>query len=162
MGKSACATILRHRGAAVLDADELAHALTKPGQPALIQIQDAFGNGMLDASGALRRSVLADLVFSDPVALKKLESILHPKITAAWRRQLSEWVADGRSFAVVVIPLLFETACEGEFQTTVCVACSAGTQAERLRLRGWAQSETDRRLSAQLPIEQKMAAELWR
>ena len=57
---------------------------------------------------------------------------------------------------VVVIPLLFETNSQDEFDATICVACSAGTQMKRLNERGWSREESNRRIGAQLPIERKM------
>jgi dephospho-CoA kinase len=56
-----------------------------------------------------------------------------------------------------VIPLLFETDASRHFDATICVACSAKTQRQRLRARGWTDEQIDQRLAAQLPAEQKMA-----
>ena len=57
----------------------------------------------------------------------------------------------------VVIPLLFETGSEAEFDATLCVACSAATQQQRLLARGWSADEIEQRNGAQLPVEQKLA-----
>ncbi|MEY4386255.1 MAG: hypothetical protein RLY20_1538 [Verrucomicrobiota bacterium] len=157
MGKSACANILQRLGFNVLDTDDIARDLTQPGSPALQEIQSVFGAGLIDSAGQLRRDKLADLAFNDTVLLRKLEAILHPAIKAAWRAQLAEWRDKGVARAVVVIPLLFETECEADFQTTVCIACSAQTQFQRLRHRGWSAAESHRRIAAQLPIEEKIS-----
>lgn len=156
MGKSTCAGLLRQRGLPVIDTDDLARELVQPGQPALAEISRAFGASFLDETGRLRRAALADLVFADPVARQKLESILHPKITAAWNAMLGQWRGQGVAVAVVVIPLLFETGAETSFDATVCVACSPGTQQSRLRPRGWSDGEILRRAAAQLPAAEKM------
>jgi dephospho-CoA kinase len=58
--------------------------------------------------------------------------------------------------AVVVIPLLFETGAEAELDTTICVACSAATQHQRLLARGWSPEHIEQRLQAQWPVETKM------
>ena len=58
--------------------------------------------------------------------------------------------------AVVVIPLLFETRAETELDATICVACSAATQRQRLLARGWSPEQVEQRRQAQWPIEQKM------
>ena len=155
MGKSTCAELLRQRGVHVIDTDDLARDLVQPGQPALAEITSTFGTSFLDESGQLRRRELAGLVFSDPAARQRLESILHPRIAAAWSAQLIRWQGEGIARAVVVIPLLFETAAESHFDATVCVACSSGTQHSRLRARGWSSEEILRRSAAQLPVEQK-------
>ena len=157
MGKSTCADLLRQRAFHVIDTDDLARDLVAPGQPALTEIAAAFGSSLVDDLGQLRRQALADLVFNDQVARHRLESILHPRIGAAWSAQLLRWQGEGVAVAVVVIPLLFETAAETHFDATVCVACTAETQNSRLRARGWLDDEITRRSAAQLPVEQKVA-----
>ncbi|MCX8090586.1 MAG: dephospho-CoA kinase [Verrucomicrobiae bacterium] len=156
MGKSACAQLLRWRGAAVVDTDELARELVEPGQPALQEIAATFGREFLDAEGRLRREALAHVVFADPEARRRLEAILHPRIQDAWRAQVAAWRAEGKPLAVVVIPLLFETGVEKEFDAVICVACSAETQRQRLLARGWSPEQIKLRIAAQMPIEEKM------
>lgn len=156
MGKSACAQLLRWRGAAVVDTDELARELVEPGQPALQEIAIAFGREFLDAEGRLRREEMARLVFADAGARRRLEAILHPRIQDAWRAQVAAWRAEGKPLAVVVIPLLFETGAEREFDAVICVACSAETQRQRLLARGWSPEQIEQRIAAQMPIEEKM------
>lgn len=157
MGKSTCADLLRQRRFHVIDTDDLARDLVQPGQPALAEIAGAFGPAVLDEGGWLRRGALADLVFNDSEARRRLEAILHPRITEAWSVQLADWRGAGVARAVVVIPLLFETAVETRFDATVCVACTTSTQQLRLCQRGWSPEEMVRRSAAQLPVEQKMA-----
>jgi len=67
------------------------------------------------------------------------------------------WRSEGQQRAVVVIPLLFETNAQAEFDSTICVACSAITQRLRLSERGWSEKEIQHRIAAQLPIEEKIA-----
>ena len=57
---------------------------------------------------------------------------------------------------VAVIPLLYETDCEEAFDKIVCVACSPESQRERLRQRDWSEEEIDRRIAAQLSVQEKM------
>lgn len=156
MGKTACAQLLRWRGAAVVDTDELARELVEPGQPALQEIVSAFGKEILDEQGRLRRETLAQIVFADPEARRQLEAILHPRIRDAWRAQVAAWRAEGKPLGVVVIPLLFETGAESEFDAVICVACSAETQRQRLLARGWSAEQIEQRIAAQMPIEEKM------
>ena len=59
--------------------------------------------------------------------------------------------------AMVVIPLLFETAAEASFEKIICVACSPAEQRERLQARGWPAEQIQGRIAAQLPVEQKIA-----
>jgi dephospho-CoA kinase len=157
MGKSIAAQFLRERGAQVVDTDELARRLVERGQPALLEIQTAFGKSMVAPGGQLRREELAQIVFTDPAARKKLEAILHPRIRECWLAQVETWRRENHALAVVVIPLLFETKVESHFDKTICVACSATTQRQRLLGRGWTPEQIEQRIAAQWPIEQKIA-----
>jgi dephospho-CoA kinase len=157
MGKSTCAGLLRQRGIPVVDTDDLARDVVQPGQPALAEILHTFGNDMADPQGRLRREAMADHVFSNPDARRKLEAILHPRIRALWLAQVEDFRRAARPMAVVVIPLLFETGAESSFDAVVCVACTPSTQRERLAARGWSPEETARRIGAQLPVEEKLA-----
>ena len=156
MGKSTCAQILSGQGIAVIDTDDLARQIVEPGQPALAEVRSAFGPTVIGDDGRLRRDILAGLVFGNDVARRQLEAILHPRIRDRWKVQLATWRAEGRSLAVVVIPLLFETKAETEFDRVICLACSAATQRERLRARGWSDAQLQQRIAAQMPIEEKL------
>jgi dephospho-CoA kinase len=157
MGKSAAAQILAQRGILVEDTDELARSVVAPAQPALAEIQRAFGNEVISPDGTLRRDVLARIVFSDPAAREKLQAITHPLIRDLWKKQVEAWRTNGVKAACVVIPLLFETSAESEFDATICVACSPTTQRSRLAVRGWGTEQTAQRIAAQWPIEKKIA-----
>jgi dephospho-CoA kinase len=157
MGKSTATGILEGWGVATADTDVIAREVVEPGQPALAEIADAFGSDMLDQAGRLRRDALARRVFADTEARRRLESMLHPRIREVWRTRVQAWRLAGRPVAVVVIPLLFETGAEAELDATICVACTAASQQERLQARGWTVDEIERRLRAQLPVGEKMA-----
>lgn len=156
MGKSTAETILRDWGVPTIDTDILARKLVEPGQPALNEIQTHFGNSVLDESGRLKRGRLAEIVFQNEAARKQLESILHPRIHALWSAQILQLREQHSRAVVVVIPLLFETAAESEFDATICVACSPESQRKRLKSRKWTDTQIDQRIAAQWPVGEKM------
>jgi dephospho-CoA kinase len=156
MGKSMADKLLREQGVPVVDTDLLARKIVEPGEPALAEIEQVFGRELLDGEGRLRRDRLAQRVFSDPTARKQLEAILHPRIRSLWQKQVENWRAEGQTRGVVVIPLLFETDAQGSFDATICIACSAGSQRERLQTRGWDRDQIEKRIGAQWPVEKKM------
>ena len=156
MGKSAAAKLLAARNLAVLDTDEIARQIVAPGQPALAEIREKFGPQFITPDGSLDRPKLADLVFRDPAARQQLEAILHPRIRATWTEQLVQLRAEGHPTAIVIIPLLFETAAQTSFDATVCLACSVATQHQRLTARGWTPDQIAARNHAQFPVEEKM------
>jgi dephospho-CoA kinase len=157
MGKSTAAEFLRARRVLVVDTDDLARRLVQPGRPALAEIQAEFGKNVIAPDGRLRRDELAQIVFADAAARKKLEAILHPRIREDWLAQVETWRGENRPLAVVVIPLLFETGAESQFDKIICVACSAAAQRERLLARGWTPKQISQRLAAQWPVRQKIA-----
>ena len=156
MGKSTAATLLSRRGVAVIDTDVIAREVVRPGRPGLDEIQRAFGAGMLTPEGALDREAMARVVFADAARRKQLEEILHPRIRDSWLAAAETWRQEGRTCGVVIIPLLFETGAERELDAVVCLACTVGTQQERLRERGWSDEEAARRQAAQWPVQRKM------
>ncbi len=157
MGKSAAADLLRQRGVPVIDTDVIAREIVEPGQPALDEIRRLLGAEVIDEQGCLRRDEVARQVFANATLRDQLEAITHPRIRERWRAQADQWRRDGQARGVVVIPLLFEIKAESEFDTVICVACSAATQRRRLLSRGWSNEQIEQRIHAQWPVEQKMA-----
>jgi dephospho-CoA kinase len=155
-GKSETASFVSALGISVLDTDAVARDLVAPGQPTLSEIVDAFGTEMLDHQGQLDRSALGRLVFRDALARKNLESILHPRIFEVWTHWVREQTVQGRSHAMVVIPLLYEKGYAQHFQAVIALACSERTQRQRLRERQWSDEMVNQRLSAQLPMADKL------
>lgn len=156
MGKSLAATLLEKRGVPVVDTDVLAREIVEPGRPALAEIRRIFGDEVILESGALNRRKLGEIVFRDEAARKALEGMLHPRIRALWLEKLDRWKRLGKSKAVVVIPLLFETGAEPNFQKIICVGCSEAVQSARLRDRGWSEGEIMRRNQSQWPVPRKI------
>ena len=157
-GKSYVLDQFRRRGVPCLDADELAHGVTAAGTEATTAIVGRFGAEMLAADGSIDRGKLGPIVFADPSARRDLEAIVHPAVYRAIQAGLRgfELVGDG-TFAVVDVPLLFETGAEGKFDRVVVTACSPETQLARLRERGLSEEAARQRLAAQWPTERKTA-----
>lgn len=131
-GKSTVAKIFADLNAPVLDADHVAHRLVEKGQPALDQIQQAFGTAILNPDGSLNRKNLRELVFSDTEQKRKLESILHPLIYQSLQTELEQLNAP---YCIISIPLLFETAMTHFVDRILVIDCPVETQIERVRIR---------------------------
>ena len=155
MGKSMASQLIYERGFKVTDTDEIARELVEPGKPALEEIVKAFGPEVLMDNGELNRKKVSELVFSDASIRKVLEGILHPIIHEIWQHSLNIWEAENEKLGVVVLPLLYENEYEMHFDKVVCIACSEEVQRDRLCQRGWSDLEIDRRIKAQLLIEEK-------
>jgi dephospho-CoA kinase len=131
-GKSAVSTHFELLGVPVIDADVLAHQLVKPGSPALLEIQVAFGDDLIDPQGQLNRAALREIVFNDPVQRKLLEGILHPRITQAMEKWIEKQSAP---YVLLVIPLLFETNLQTLADRVLVVDCELSRQIERVASR---------------------------
>ena len=156
MGKSTAAKILEKRGVSVVDSDELARQVVEPGQPALDEIIDQFGDGFIDSAGRLDRAKMAQQVFGDDTVREQLEAIIHPRVRVQWKRNISEWREQQISAGVVVIPLLFEVEAQDQFDVVLCVACSTSTQRERLHQRKWGEEQISARIASQMDVVEKM------
>jgi dephospho-CoA kinase len=105
-GKSAAADEFGRLGAAVVDTDVIARELTEKGGAALAGIEERFGQGFIDPSGAMDRKKMRDHVFADPAAKRALEELLHPMI----RDESARRIAAARApYVVHVVPLLIES-----------------------------------------------------
>jgi dephospho-CoA kinase len=128
-GKSAVSQHLESLGVPIIDADTLAHRMVEPGSPALEAIQEAFGDHLVDSDGALNRAALREIVFDHPEQRKRLEAILHPRIRAAMEAWLAQQAAP---YAMLVIPLLFETNQTDIADRILVVDCDESLQIERV------------------------------
>lgn len=105
-GKSAAANRFAAHGIVVVDTDEVAHRVTRPGGAAIDAIRAAFGAGFIDDTGALDRARMRAAVFADPPSKSRLEGILHPMIRSI---AFAEARAARSPYAVLVVPLLLES-----------------------------------------------------
>lgn len=149
-GKSAFVRFLREAGEFVLDADDVVHELEARGGAAVGAIAREFGDGVLAPDGGIDRKRLAAAVFTAPDAAarrKKLEDILFPLV----RARLAAF--DG----ICVIPLLYESGWEGDFDKVVCIASREDLQIERMvKTRGYTPVEARARIAAQMPLAEKI------
>ena len=158
-GKSTVATFLRRSGALIIDADQIAHDVVAPGQPALEEIRRHFGDDMLTPEGLLNREKLGRMVFEDPDARRRLEAIVHPRVSAEIDRQMVR-IAENHPDAVVImdIPLLFETGRTEGLTDIIVVDTPEPIQLQRLIQRnGLSPAEAKARMASQMPLKEKVA-----
>ena len=136
-GKSTVASMLVGLGAKLVDTDAIARAVTQPQGAALPALQSEFGVSVIAADGGLDRTRMRELVFADPAAKRRLESILHPLIGAECERQAAT-AAPGQTI-VFDVPLLVESRrWRTNVDRVLVVDASEATQLERVVARsGW-------------------------
>lgn len=149
-GKSTVARLLVECGGWLVDTDAIAREVTLPGGAAIPALARQFGPSMIDANGALDRDRMRTLVFADPAAKARLESIVHPLIGLEAMRRAGE--ADGRP-VIFDVPLLAESRHWRERVARVLVVdCGEATQVARVMQRsGWTEDAVRRVIAQQAP-----------
>ena len=154
-GKSTFSKMLAdHLSACLFDADSAARELLESDPAVRQEITTELFAEAYTPDGKPDRAAIRRLVFHDPAAKTRLESILHPRIRERWT-QLAAECRQNATPLVVEIPLLFETGAERFFDRIVTVACSHETQLARTAARGLPRDEAESIIRSQLPLERK-------
>jgi dephospho-CoA kinase len=154
-GKSTFSKMLAdHLSARLFDADSAARELLESDPAVCQEITTELFAEAYSPDGKPDRAAIRRLVFHDPAAKARLESILHPRIRERWTQLAAECRQDATP-VVVEIPLLFETGAEHFFDRIVTVACSHETQLARTAARGRPRDEAESIIRSQLPLERK-------
>ena len=154
-GKSEAARHLKSLGAKHVDADAISREVTAPGGEALGAIRRAFGERVFASDGALDRRALAQIVFADEAAKRRLEAIIHPLVWARVRRELAE---AKEPVAVLDVPLLFESGMDALCGETWVMSAGEGTQIERIRQRdGLSEAQARARIENQMSMAERIA-----
>lgn len=155
-GKSTVADLFVEQGAALVDTDAIAHELTGPAGAAMPQLIAAFGSQVVRPDGAMDRAAMRRLVFAEPSAKARLESILHPLI-----RQLSaeRCRAATAPYVILAVPLLVESGSYRErCDRIVVVDCPESLQSERVMARnGMTLPEVEAIMATQANRAQRLA-----
>jgi dephospho-CoA kinase len=155
-GKSAVADLLVERGAALIDADQVARDVVAPGGPAYQPLIDRFGPGIVAADGAIDRPALAAVAFANEETRLELNAITHPAIGIAMI-QARDALADTDHIVVLAIPLL--TALHREtvkLHKVVVVDCPTDIALGRLlSQRGFDRADAEARIRAQITREER-------
>ena len=154
-GKSTVSSLLEGKGAIIIDADAIVREVQLPGSPVLAELAAKFGPEVLAADGSLDRQAVANIVFTDPDALKALNAIVHPAVGKEMNQRM---IAQRSTNNVVIldIPLLTENPREG-LQGKIVVDVPVEVQVERLiKFRGFDEADARARISRQATREQRL------
>jgi dephospho-CoA kinase len=157
-GKSTVSHMLVEMGAHLVDTDAISRSLTAPGGMALPAIAQQFGPEMIDAQGAMDRTRMRELAFSDPSALAKLEGILHPLIGQQSHAQAA--LARPDQHIIFDVPLLAESGRRWRdiVDRILVVDCEPETQIARVMARsGWPREAVEAVLAKQAQRDVRLA-----
>ena len=156
-GKSTVSAFLAEAGAVIVDADKIAREVVQKNKPAWRRIVDVFGAGILQPDGEINRTLLGDIIFSDPARKQLLNRIVHPEVMAETAARLAE-IEKNHPEAVVIldVPLLIEAGMDAGLSDIIVVYVPEAVQARRLMERdGLSHDRAMARIRSQMPIEEK-------
>jgi len=157
-GKSTVAKMFKQCGAVVIDADELARDIVKPGKPAWHAIVKTFGKTVLTSDRTINRQALGAVVFNNRVKLRRLERIIHPRVARQQVKLTRQAVRnDPKAVVIYDVPLLFEVGIDKRVDKIIVVSADQETQLARLKKRnGLSRAEALRRIRSQMPLAKKI------
>lgn len=156
-GKSTVSRVLKDLGAIIIDSDDVAHEIIAPRKPAWNDIVNLFGPEVLNPDMTINRDILGEIVFNDPIKLKALNQIVHPRVAERFKDDLQE-IRNMQPDAVVVmdVPLLYETHMERICDVVWVVWVDRETQKYRLMKRNnYSEEEATVRIEAQMSLDEK-------
>lgn len=153
-GKTTVARMLGDRGFHVIDADAIARDIVAPGSPALQELSEIFGSGILLPDGSLNRGELAARAFIDKEHTELLNSITHPRIHEETQKRIAAAPGD----VVYDMPLLVDNDLHHDMDLVIVVDVDPETRVKRLAGRGIGEEDARRRIAAQIPDEVRRAA----
>lgn len=154
MGKTETARMFARLGYPIFDADEAVHRLYDIGGAAVPLIERAFPGAV--AEGKVDRASLADMVAGDPTALARLEALVHPLVRREQQTFMEAARKSGHAFAVLDIPLLFETGRDKQVDAVIVASAPEDVQKARVLARPlMTQEKFAAILARQLPDSEK-------
>ncbi|MFV8835937.1 dephospho-CoA kinase [Aquisalimonas sp.] len=153
-GKTTVSDLFADRGVTVVDADVASRRVVEPGEPALSELVEAFGDQILTAEGTLDRQQLRQTAFADDAARQRLEGILHPRIRAFMDAELRQVRGP---YAILSVPLLVESNLLDMVERVLVVDVPESVQRERLIARdGSTPEQADAIIAAQTSRERRL------
>lgn len=153
-GKTTVARIFRSFGAAIIDADKIAHALLKPRTTCYKKIIKVFGGGVLKKNKSIDRNRLAEKVFKQKKLLLRLNRLTHPKIIKEIKKRIKKSPA---RLIVLDAPLLVESGLMRIIDKLIVVKITQAEQVRRIQKRtGLKKQEILKRIALQLPLRDKV------
>ncbi len=155
-GKSTVSALLEERGAVIVDADRIVRELQEPGQPVFQAMVDEFGPGIVAGDGSLDRQAVADIVFGDDDALKRLNAIVHPAVGATMAERLAA-LEQTDEVVVLDIPLLVESGRD-DMAAVIVVDVDPEVAVQRLvEFRGFSETDARARIARQASRDDRLA-----
>jgi dephospho-CoA kinase len=156
-GKSTMSAMLRDWNIPIIDADQVARDVVKPGKDAYQKIVETYGEQVLSPNGTINREQLGSIIFHNEKEREKLNEIVHPAVRSKMNEQKEFYINEGARVVVLDIPLLFESKLTHMVDETLLVYVDASTQLKRLMTRNeLSEKDAEARIASQMPIDEKV------
>ncbi len=157
-GKTTIAGLFQDCGATIIDADQLAREVVKPGKPAWKEIRKQFGTSVFFSDKTLDRQALAHVVFQSPSKLAILQKIIHPRVARQQAMMVNAiYMSHPQSVIIYDAALLIEADAHHRMDHVIVVKADRTTQISRVcRRDGLTKTEALRRIKNQMPLRQKL------
>ncbi len=157
-GKSTVSQYLQELGAVLIDADKVGHQTYLPGAPAWKDLVAEWGEGLLQPNQEIDRKKLGSIVFSDPKALARLNSIVHPRMRDIIQQQLDDLKKNGVRVAVLEAAILIEAKWANIADEVWVVDAPEAAVVQRLQKRnGFTEEQARARIKSQLPRDERLS-----
>ena len=154
-GKSTVAESFARHGVSIVDADVIARQVVAPGEPALNELSQRFGESIISADGSLNRPALRERIFSNPDEKEWVNKLLHPIIHARTRRLVAQAQTP---YVLWVVPLLIENGLQAQANRVLVVDVEPHIQLSRtMRRDGISRQQAENIIAAQVSREQRLA-----
>ncbi len=131
-GKTTVSKVFADKGFKVIDADIIARVVVEKGKPCLKELQNFFGNDIINDDQALNRSRLAEIVFSDKNKLELLDSVIYPYITSEILNRIRKYSESEEKLILLDAPTLFESRTDSYCEIIVSVVSDEKNRLERI------------------------------
>jgi dephospho-CoA kinase len=157
-GKSTAGQMFVELGCHLIDSDRITHQLFEPGQNVHRAVVEQFGRRIVAPDGTIDRRVLGDIVFKDPEARLKLNSLVHPAVIQRQQEWLNEiQQRDPKGVAIVDAALMIEVGTYKNYDKVIVVTCTPEIQKRRLLERsGLSEDAINARIRSQMPMTEKV------
>lgn len=155
-GKSTVTWMFQDMGAAVINADEIAHALMQPKSAVWKALFERYGDHIMQKGKHIDRAALAAIIFGDQDERQFVEHVIHPRVYEEITKSVAELEKKGRPYVIIEVPLLFETGWESHVDAVVVVRCDHEQQVVRCMQKfKLIRAEAEHRIGIQRPLSEK-------
>jgi len=157
-GKTEVAKIFKDLGARVIDADQIAREVVKPGEIVWEEIHKEFGEDILNPDRTINRLKLGEIVFNDNEKRDRINKITHPKIIERMKELIKKYKRDNVKVVIIEATLIVEKGgLKDTIEELIVVTSDKETQIKRILERdGFKREEAISRIESQMPITEKV------